>query len=264
MAVSAPGPQTAFAGDDLTEDPFLGGRLRLVQPKQGYRAATDPVFLAAAVAAGAGERVLDLGCGAGAALLCLGARVDGLELHGLDVQPDYLALARQNGDLNGIALTLHGGDVATMPGALRQLAFDHVMMNPPYHRPGDAPSPVAGRAIAHREGGAVLADWIGAGIARLRPKGWLTLIHRAERLPEILRALDGPAGAIAVKPLVARADRDAGRVVVQARKGARAPFRLFAPLILHEGPEHLRDGDDFSAEATAILRGGGALNMDGG
>jgi len=262
--VSAPDPEAAFAEDDLTTDPFLGGRLRLVQPRQGYRAATDPVFLAAAVAARPGERVLDLGCGAGAAIFCLGARVDGLQLHGLDLQPDYLALARRNGNLNGIALTVHQGDVTAMPGVLRQLAFDHVMMNPPYHRAGDAPSPVAGRDMAHREGEAVLADWIGAGLARLSPKGWLTLIHRAERLPEILRALDGLAGAIAVKPLVARAGREAGRVVVQARKGARAPFRLLAPLVLHEGPEHLRDGDDFSADATAILRTGTALDMSVG
>ncbi len=259
--MSAPDPEAAFADNALTTDPFLGGRLRLVQPRQGYRAATDPVFLAAAVAARPGERVLDLGCGAGAAVLCLGARVAGLELHGLDVQPDYLALARRNGQLNGIAVTLHLGDATAMPGALRQLAFDHVMMNPPYHRVGDAPSPVAGRDKAHREGDAELADWISAGLSRLRSKGWLTLIHRTERLPEILRALDGSAGAIAVKPLAARAGRDAGRIVVQARKGARAPFRLLAPLVLHDGPEHLRDGDDFTAQATAILRAGAVLDM---
>ncbi|MEL6264223.1 MAG: methyltransferase, partial [Pseudomonadota bacterium] len=62
----------------MTHDRLLGGRVGLTQPRQGYRAATDPVLLAAAVPAAAGETVLELGIGAGAAVLCLAARVPGL------------------------------------------------------------------------------------------------------------------------------------------------------------------------------------------
>ncbi|HUF86520.1 MAG TPA: methyltransferase [Thermohalobaculum sp.] len=243
------------------EDRLLGGRVRLMQPGRGYRAATDPVLLAAAVPARAGERVLDLGCGAGAAVFCLAARVPGLALHGLELQPDCLALARDSARLNGVELTLHAGDVADPPAALRQLAFDHVMLNPPYHAEAAAASPLAARDRAHRESGATLADWIATALARLRPRGWLTVIHRAERVPELLRLLDGPAGAIALKPLVPRAGRAAGRVIAQARKGARGPFRLLAPLVLHAGAAHLRDTDDFSPEAAAILRGAAALDL---
>lgn len=255
-----------FAPGETREDMFLGGRVRLVQPVQGYRAATDPVLLAAAVPARPGERVLDLGCGAGAASLCLAARVAGLELHGLEIQPAYLALAAENARLNDAALTLHEGDVAAMPPALRQLSFDHVMLNPPFHGPGAVASPIAGRDRAHREavaeGGAALADWIGAGVARLKPGGWLTVIHLAERTADLLRLVDGPAGAIALLPLAPRAGRDAGRVILRARKGAKAPFRLLAPLVLHAGATHLRDGDDFSPEAAAILRDAAALDFD--
>jgi len=251
-----------FAPSETREDGFLGGRLRLVQPRQGYRAATDPVFLAAAVPARAGERVLDLGCGAGAASLCLAARVPGLELHGLELQPAYLALAAGNAALNGIALTLHAGDVARLPRELRQLAFDHVMMNPPYHAGDSAASPVPGRDRAHREDAGGLGPWIAAALARLRPGGWLTLIHRAERTPEILAPLDGPAGAIALLPLVPRAGREAGRVIVRARKGSRAPFRLLSPLVIHAGAAHLRDEDDYSPEASAILREAAVLDFD--
>jgi tRNA1(Val) A37 N6-methylase TrmN6 len=257
--------QPAFAAHETREDRLLGGRVRLLQPVSGYRAATDPVLLAAAVPARPGERVLDLGCGAGAAAFCLAARVPGLELHGLEIQPDYLALARDNATLNGVAIRLHQGDVAAPPRALSQLAFDQVMLNPPYHTGTTAASPVAGRDLAHREGagegGAGLGDWIAAGLARLKPKGWLTVIHRAGRAPELLRLLDGPAGAIALKPLVARAGRDAGRVIVRARKGAKAPFRLLSPLVLHAGSAHVRDEDDFSPEAAAILRDAAALDF---
>jgi tRNA1(Val) A37 N6-methylase TrmN6 len=155
--------------------------------------------------------------------------------------------------------------VAKPPRSLRQVSFDHVMMNPPYHAETAMASPVAGRDRAHREGGgegeAALSDWIAAGLARLKPKGWLTVIHRAERGPELLRLLDGPAGAIAMLPLVARAGRDAGRVIIRARKSARSPFRLLSPLVIHAGKDHVRDEDDFSPEAAAILRDAVALKL---
>lgn len=249
------------SGPAAREDRLLGGRVRLLQPARGYRVATDPVLLAAAVPAGPGERVLELGCGAGAALFCLAARVPGLELHGLEIQPDYLALAAGNARLNGVEAALHEGDVAQPPAALRGLAFDHVMLNPPHHAEAAMPSPVAGRDRAHRESGSGLAAWLDTALARLRPRGWLTVIHRADRVPELLRLVDGRAGALALKPLVPRAGRAAKRVILRARKGARGPFRLLAPLVLHAGAAHLRDGDDFTPEAAAILRDAAALDF---
>ena len=120
-----------FAQDELTRDGFLGGALHLWQPRKGYRAASDPVFLAASVAARPGARVLELGCGAGAALLCLGRRVDGLDLSGLELQPGYADLARRNAAANGIEAWIIEGDLAEMPATLRQESFDHVIANPP-------------------------------------------------------------------------------------------------------------------------------------
>jgi tRNA1(Val) A37 N6-methylase TrmN6 len=260
-----PASAPEFKPGETREDRLLGGRVRLLQPLKGYRAATDPVLLAAAVAARPGQRVLDLGCGAGAAVFCLAARVPGLELHGLEIQPAYLALADRNAELNGVTITLHQGDVAAAPRALRQLSFDHVMLNPPYYTETATASPVAGRDTAHRErpgeGEAGLPDWIAAGLARLKPKGWLSVIHRAERAPELLRLLDGPAGGITMLPLAPRAGRDAGRVIIRARKGAKAPFRMLSPLVIHAGSAHLRDEDDFSPEAATVLRDAGALDF---
>lgn len=251
----------AFAETGLREDRLLGGRVRLLQPLAGYRAATDPVLLAAAVPAGRGEHVLELGIGAGAATLCLATRVDGLFLAGLELQEIHIDLAARNAALNRVELTLFQGDVAAPPPALRAMSFDHVIMNPPYHGAASPASPVATRDRAHREGDAGIADWIGTALARARPRGRITLIHRAERLPEILAALWGRAGAIEVLPLSARPGRDAKRVIVRARKGVRTPFRLLAPLVLHEGPAHLADQDDFTEAARAILRDGAAIDF---
>ncbi|WP_135450182.1 MULTISPECIES: tRNA1(Val) (adenine(37)-N6)-methyltransferase [Tabrizicola] len=246
-----------FAAAELSDDKFLCGRLRLLQPVKGYRAATDPVLLAAACPATSGQSVLDLGCGAGAAALCLGLRVPGLHLAGLELQPDYADLARQNAQRNGIALEVHEGDLARMPGALRR-DFDHVIANPPYYPPGGSPSPVPGRARAMRVE-TPLAHWVAAAARRLRPGGWLTLICGADGLPEVLSAMAPKLGSASVLPLAAREGRAALRVVVQARKGGRAAFRLLAPFVIHQGPAHDGDRENYTPEANAVLREGADL-----
>lgn len=245
-----------------TEDRLLGGRVLLRQPRQGYRAATDPVLLAAAVPARSGASVLDLGCGVGAAALCLAARLPGVRLTGLEGAATYAALARENAAANSADFCVIQGDVADPPSALRKLTFDHVMLNPPWY-PGAAatPSPVELRDAAHREGAVGLAAWLSTALTRLAPRGTLTVIQRTERLPDLLASLDGRAGSVVVRPLAGRAGRDARRVIVQAVKGARGPFRLAAPLILHAGPAHVGDRDDFTPEATAILRDAGDLPL---
>lgn len=246
-----------LAPEDQTQDLFLGGRLRLSQPRSGYRAAADPVLLAAACPAQAGQSVLELGCGVGVASFCLGWRVAGLHLHGLERQADYAELARHNAAVTGIGLDVHLGDLRAMPPALRG-SFDHVIANPPYFAPADGTAARdPGREAAQREE-TPLADWILAARKRLHPGGWLTLIQLADRLPDVLRALDG-FGAIAVLPLIPRPGRAATRIILRARKGARSPFRLLAPLVLHDGPAHDGDRENYAPEARAILRDGAAL-----
>lgn len=248
-----------FDEADLSEDEFLGGRLRIAQPRHGYRAAMDSVLLAAAVPARPGESVLELGCGAGVASLCLGRRVPGLRVAGLELQPAYAALARRNAAANGQDLELHEGDLVALPAGLRGRSFDHVIANPPYF-PAGAGTPAAdvGRETAQREA-TPLDLWLGVALRRLRPGGWLTVIQAADRLPGLLTGLGAGAGSVTVLPIASRAGREANRVILRARKGGRGAFRLAAPFVLHDGAAHLRDGDDHSAAARAILRDGGAL-----
>jgi len=257
----ADGHTMGFSDAELTRDVFLGGRLAIWQPRHGYRAATDPVLLAAAVAARPGQAVLELGCGAGVALLALGLRVPGLELTGLERQAGYADLARRNAAANGLAADILTGHLAYMPQSLRGRAFDQVLCNPPFYPPHAPAARDPGRAAALREETPLVA-WVDAGLRRLKGGGWLTMIHLADRLPDILAALDGRAGAVAVRPLSARAGRAAGRVLVQARKGARTPFRLLPPLVMHAGEAHLVDGDDFTGAAQAILRDGAGLGWE--
>lgn len=249
---------------ELTRDAFLGGRLHLWQPRRGYRAGVDPVLLAAAVPARAGQAVLELGCGAGAAMLALAARVPGLSLTGVELQDLYAGLAERNAAENGVPADVVCADLAALPPELRQRSFDHVIANPPYFRPGaHSPSPDAGRGTA-LGGDTPLSAWIDVAARRLAPKGYLHMIQRADRLPEMLGACDGRLGSVEVLPLAARAGRAPDLVILRARKGGRAAFRLHAPLILHEGVRHERDGDSYSAEITRVLREGAALNWPAG
>ena len=244
---------------ETTEDAFLGGRVRALQPRRGYRAATDPVLLAAAIPARAGQSVLDLGCGVGVASLCLAARLPGLTIAGLERQAEYAALARRNAAQNLCPLTVWEGCVTAPPAGLRAQSFDHVMANPPWFDPKGSAAPDPGRDAARRED-VPLADWITTGLRRLRPGGHLTLILPTARLPDALCALQGGASG-ALRPLAAREGRPATRILLQARKGGRAPFTIGPPLILHAGPRHLRDADDYTPQAQAILSDAAALAM---
>ncbi|MDO5605273.1 MAG: methyltransferase [Paracoccus sp. (in: a-proteobacteria)] len=241
-------------------DDFLGRRLRIEQRSRGYLAGADAVMLAAACSARPGQQVLELGCGAGVALLCLGARVPGLALTGIERSAGDAALARSNAARNAITAEVLTGDLGAPPEALRARTFDHVIMNPPYF-PAGTPSPDAGRAGARHED-TPLDGWLDAGLRRLRPGGWLVVIHLAARLDGVLAGLTGRAGDIAILPVIAREGRDAGRILITARKGSRGPLRLRAPFVMHEGTRHRDDGGaDLSLAATAVLRDGAPIML---
>ncbi|MBA4490536.1 methyltransferase [Paracoccus sp. S1E-3] len=246
---------------DTRIDDFLDGRLRIEQPAQGYRAGADAVMLAAACPARPGQSVLEPGCGVGTAALCLAARVPGLQLAGIERDPGYAALARANAVRNAAPLQVIEADLAQPPPELRARSFDQVIMNPPFFPDGTL-SPDAGRAGARHED-TPLAAWLDAGLKRLQPGGWLTVIHLAQRLDGLLAGLSGRAGAITILPIAARTDRDAGRVILRARKGARAPLRLLPPLVMHDGPAHTGDAENLSEKAQAILRHAVAIPLPG-
>ena len=248
---------------NIVADAFLGGRLRIRQPVTGYRAGSDPVFLAASVPASPGDSVLDLGAGAGTALLCLMARVPDLAVTGIDCNPGHVGLARDNLGLNRLKGTIVEADIACMPRSVTSRRFDHVMFNPPYfdRRSGSA-SPEPARE-ASRGGETGMEAWIDAGLRRAKPGGTLTFIQRIEHLPRMLAGAGTRLGGIRVLPMQPRRSRPAKLFILQGRTGSKGTFRLLPPIILHEGDRHLSDGGDRTEAANAILRDAAALALDG-
>lgn len=246
-----------MSGASVTVDDFLGGRLRLTQPAQGYRAGIDPVLLQATVRARAGQRVLELGCGVGTAILCLNARIAGLYVTGVEREPLYARLARLNG---AKALEVVEADLAALPVDLRQRQFDHVIANPPFwSRTASVAGADTVKEAAFDER-TPLSSWVEVAAKRLAPKGLMHFIHRAERLPDLIRALPHDMGSLEVLPIAARAGRPPHRIILRARKSGRGDFRLHPGLILHEGAHH-EDGDRFTPPVRAALRDGAALEF---
>jgi len=238
-----------------TTDLFLGGKVTAIQPAKGYRAGVDAVLLAASVPAKPGDTVLELGCGVGVASLCLGARIAGLDITGVELQSDYADLASQNG------LEVVNADLRDLPAGLRNRQFNHVMINPPYFdRATGSAAPNAGRDIA-MGGETPLSDWINIAGKRLAPKGFFTMILRIERLPEVLTALNRRLGSIVVRPISARVASAPHLFLLQARHSGRAPFRLMAPLVMHDGTMHDADRENYTAQVNEVLRGGAGFAL---
>jgi len=225
---------------EFTEDAFLGGRLRLRQPKSGHRAGHDAMLLAAATPARSGDRVVDLGAGVGAAGLAVAKRVAGIELVLVEIDEVLADLARGNAAANVIAadvimLDVNSAAEVFAAAGLPPDSVDIVLMNPPFNDPArHRASPDKAREIAHVARSATLEHWIHASRRILKSGGVLTLIWRADGLAEVLAALDRGFGSLAILPVHGDAATPAIRVLIRAIKGGKAPLRIHAALMLND------------------------------
>ena len=239
-----PVPATSFGT-------LLGGRVHYEQFRTGYRTGIEPVLLAAAIPARPGQSVLEAGCGAGAALLCLAARVPGIRPTGLERDPDMAALARRNATANALTCTILETDVANAPPH----AFDHAMSNPPWHDPASTRSPDPLRDAATHRDPAGLAAWITPLATCLTPKGTLTLVLPASLAGEAITLLSAASlGRTTMIPLWPRTGCPARLVLLHARRG-HGPFEIHPGLTLH-GPEAA-----YAQAAQAILHDGAPLPL---
>jgi tRNA1(Val) A37 N6-methylase TrmN6 len=238
----------------VTDDAILNGRLRLLQPKRGHRFGHDAVLLAASVSAKPKDHAVEFGSGVGAASHALLARVAGIRVTLIEIDPVLADLAAQNIARNGFAASarvtvVDAGATVRMFSAkgLAPGSADHAFMNPPFNDE-TRPSPDRMKKRAHVASDKLLSNWITAATRLLHANGTLTGIWRADSLARVLEALSKNYGAISVLPVHGKDGEPAIRVVVSAIKGGRAPLTLRAPLILNDRNNRP------TAEAEAVMR----------
>lgn len=247
---------TRLTTPPTTIDDFLGGAVRLEQPRDGYRVAMDTVLLASAIPAKAGDTILEPGIGTAGAALCLTSRIKGVTVHGFDASTEMLDFAHKNIARNGFKdrITVAEGCVTHLDGD--GSSYDHVMMNPPFLKPGSGRAPKGEtKTTAHMNATADLSDWLRLAVHHTKARGSITIVHRADQLDKIITGLSGPCGDICIFPLWPGESQPAKRVIIQALKGSKGPSRLLAGLCLH-GP-----GERYTEAASRVLMDGAALDL---
>ena len=241
-----------MASGSWTEDKLLDGRVTVLQPHRGYRAAIDPVLLAAAVPALRDEHILDLGSGTGVASLCLAARLQDVHVTGLELQHGLVDFARKSAGNSGLSarVAFESGNILTPPNSVTRSKFDHVMANPPYMAKGTGfPPHDPQKSVAHVEGPAVLEDWLALAQTSIKTGGTVTFIHRADRQKELTASFTGGTWHVTIYPIWPR-DREgsAKRVIVHARHGDATSQVMARGLVLHDAE------GCYTEKANAILR----------
>ncbi len=243
----------------LTQDLLLGGKVILWQSIDGYRAGIDAVLLATSTKPKTNQKILDLGCGAGAVSLCVLANYPDVFVTGLEIMEETVDVAKLNAKENNVKVNFCPilGSIADMPSKIKKNSFDLVLSNPPFAASGTSNfSSNIRKKIAHVETGTNIEMWIKVAAAALKHKGIISLIHRADRLDHLLCALRPYFGEIIIHPLWPKSGRKANRILIKAKKGSKAPTVLTAGTIIHT------DNGSYTPEIESVLRGRSLLTME--
>ncbi len=243
--------------NEFTKDSFLGGGIRIWQPKKGYRAGIDPILLAASVNVSAGQKVLDLGCGVGTASFAIGYRVKNVELYGIEFQKVFADLADLNSKENGIEFQVECANISKLSSNITSKNFDHVIANPPYF---DRKSSVRGINVSKEKSFGdtrPISEWLKVAAKRAKPKGFVHFIVRSDRLMEIFTNMPNSLGSLVITPVISRKNENAKLTILHAKKNGRAGFIISSPIVLH--PLKSDSREKYVPEVDKVLRNGASL-----
>lgn len=221
--------------EDLTH---LGrSHFQVLQKKQGFRFSMDAVLLAHFLQPPPGSAVLDIGTGCGVIPLLLLAQQPQLHIDGLEIQEDLAQMASRSMALNRVQQYIHisQGDVTALPPTANS-RYDYIYSNPPFFSVGTGKiSPLPQIALARHELACTLKQLLTHSARLLKPKGHLVLIHRAERLPELLELCRqfrlAPAQLRLIHP---RLELPASLCLLEAVKGRQCTLNILPPLIIYD------------------------------
>ena len=230
---------------EITEDSILDGKIKLYQPKHGYRIAIDPILLASTVELENRQTVLDVGCGVGTISLILKYMDNSQTITSIDIDPNMTELCEKNSKANLLPLNIINSPIS--PQLLRNKNFDTVVTNPPFYNSENFRS--SGKKLTANFETVSLNEWISFCLKRLTPNGNVYIIHIPERLGNILESLGNLVGKIEVFPIYSHQNEPAKRIIVKCRKSSREPLKILPGLVSH------RDNNEYTEDMKLILSG---------
>lgn len=236
----------------LSQDAFFNGRLRVTQSLNGYRFSIDAILLAAALEPQQGESILDLGTGCGIIPLILSTRYPGIHITGVEIQEELARLAQQNIIDNGYetSITIRNVDLKVLPDKETPGAFDWVVSNPPYRRPGTGRiNPNRQKALARFEINVDLVQLVDAAARLLRRGGRFVTIFTADRMVDlIVQMRTATIEPQSIRAVQSQHGEAAKLVLVKGVKGGRNGLRIETPLVVYE-----RDGN-YTEAVEAMMK----------
>lgn len=221
--------------ENETIDDLILGDLKIIQKRDGFRFSLDAVLLAHFAHLKKGAQIIDLGTGTGIIPLLLSTREVGLEILGVEIQKAIAEMAQRSIALNALK------QIQVINEDFRELGREHfnrydlVISNPPYLPVAQGKiSPKEEIAVARHELKCTLEDLIKAASKFMVDKGRLALIHRAERLAEIISYAKSynlePKRLRLIYPYL---NQTANLVLVEAIKGGKPGLQVQKPLIVY-------------------------------
>jgi tRNA1Val (adenine37-N6)-methyltransferase len=251
-----------FRRDGETVDQTLGGRLRIIQKKNGYRFSLDALILANFTALRERDDLIDLGTGSGIIALILAQRFRCGRILGIEIQEDLAEMARRNVFLNGLegGVEIRRGDVRRPESLCEPQSFSAAVCNPPYRRlRSGRTNPDPEKAVARHEIAGTAADFLAAAVYALRPDGRAYAIYPAARMVQLLvRMRDRRIEPKRLRLVYSRPGGSAVFVLVEGVKGGREGLNVLPPLIIHE------EAGGYTREMTEIFRDLSAFPARGG
>jgi len=224
--------------DGETVDEILGGRLRIIQKKKGYRFSLDALLLAHFTVLREADDLIDLGTGGGIIALILAGRVRCGRILGIEIQDQLVDIAKRNVILNGLAgqIEIRPGDVRHPESLCEPQSFSAAVFNPPYRRlRSGRMNPDPEKAVSRHEIAGAASDFLDAAVHALRPDGRAYIIYPATRMVQLLaRMRVFRIEPKRLRPVHSRAGGSAVFVLVEGVKGGREGLKVLPPLLIHE------------------------------
>ena len=211
--------------------------LKIIQDTDGFCFGIDSVLLTEfAKDMKKGKKIVDLGTGTGILAILLSKKVEPSKVIGVELQPDIANMASRSVRLNGLedVIDIINEDIVHL--MLEKNCFDYIVTNPPYKRKGTGLINVNDKKIISRhETTANLDKWISVAKSLLRDKGSLYMVHKTERLNEIIQTLRKynlePKRMRFVYPSIRK---DANLVLIKAVKSGNEFLKIEEPLIIYK------------------------------